>query len=166
VHRIAQPLIHPPALMSRLWSHFSLYLSICLSLLSSARDQRRRKEILATCLLSAAAVASTKVDTKWLLKEGSCLPFVQRAGLAHTNKDFTPVVRLLHTAGRRDVYAVAARHLWRREVSSEQGQVPWVIYDFACSLDEFTFNRNPGMASELRFFHDRWVAGSRRRVTV
>lgn len=74
----------------------------------------------------------------------------------------TPVVRILHTAGRRDVYAVAARHLWRREVSSEQGQVPWVIYDFACSLDEFTFNRNPGMASELRFFHDRWVAGSRR----
>ena len=69
----------------------------------------------------------------------------------------------LYRLGRRDVYAVVARHLWGRGGTRTSGlgeaaHKPLIVYDFACSLDEFTHNRNPGMASEMRFLHDRCVA--------
>lgn len=57
--------------------------------------------------------------------------------------------------GRRDVFAVVTRHLWR--TSEAEADPAWILYDFVCSLNEFTYNRNPALACDMRFYHDRWV---------
>lgn len=58
--------------------------------------------------------------------------------------------------GRRDVYAVLARHL--RQTDFDDDGAPWsatAVYDFACALDAFIYSRNPRLGILVRFFHDR-----------